>query len=160
MAKKKSNAAPAPQQQQQQSTAKCTGNVSQLPRLLAKNDLSVTELEPNQIYLIHNFFTSKECQSLIRHFNACLPPQPVPAIPKPGEAFRSNDRESVQDPEIAQKIWDLGIKKACLETPGIYEASLPRKPVGLNSNIRIYRYREGQVSYIYVRLGIIQHPKF
>lgn len=146
MAKKKSNAAAAavPQRQQQQQD---TGKVGQLPKLVVKQDLSVTELEPNQIYLIHNFFTSKECESLIHHFNACLSLRPVPAIPKPGEAFRSNDRESVQDTAIAQRIWDLGIKKACLETPGISEASLPRKPVGLNSNIRIYRYREGQVRY-------------
>lgn len=146
MAKKKSNAAAAAVSQRQQQQQD-TGKVGQLPKLVVKRDLSVTELEPNQIYLIHNFFTSKECESLIHHFNACLSLRPVPAIPKPGEAFRSNDRESVQDTAIAQRIWDLGIKKACLETPGISEASLPRKPVGLNSNIRIYRYREGQVRY-------------
>ncbi|KAF7725134.1 hypothetical protein EC973_000386 [Apophysomyces ossiformis] len=116
----------------------------QLPSLTRKTSLRVTELEPNQIYLIHNLFTPNECDALIRHFETHLPPQPVPAIPKRGEAFRSNDRQSMEDEAFAQRLWEVGLDKICQEQQGISEVSLPRRPVGLNSNIRVYRYRVGQ----------------
>lgn len=115
------------------------------PKLAPKPSLQVTELEPNQIYLIHNYFTAKECGALIRHFESSLRLRTVPAIPKPGEAFRSNDRDSFNDAALAEKLWRLGLDKACQTTPGIAQVSLPRQPVGLNSNLRVYRYRVGQV---------------
>ncbi|ORZ00265.1 hypothetical protein BCR43DRAFT_484919 [Syncephalastrum racemosum] len=145
MAKKKAQAQQKTQPKAQSKTQSSPKDISlRLPKLIKKSGLDVTELERNQIYLIHNFFTPKECEALIQHFDACLTPQPVPAIPKPGEAFRSNDRQSIQDSAFADLLWQLGMSEVCQQTPGIADVSLPRKPVGLNSNIRVYRYRTGQ----------------
>ncbi|KAI8366063.1 uncharacterized protein BYT42DRAFT_588773 [Radiomyces spectabilis] len=113
------------------------------PKLMPKSSLQVTELEPHQIYLIHDFFTGKECEQLISYFDIHLPLQQVPTIPKPGEAFRSNDRQSFVNEELAQQLWKAGLQQAC-EHPGITTVSLPRRPAGLNSNLRIYRYRPQQ----------------
>ncbi|KAI9007942.1 hypothetical protein CLU79DRAFT_723384 [Phycomyces nitens] len=115
------------------------------PALIPKKDLRVTEVEPRQIYLIHDFFTAKECNSLIQHFETHLPLQQVSTTPRPGEAFRSNDRQSFQDATLAQKIWQMGLDKVCQMTAGIKDLALPREPLGLNSNLRIYRYRPGQM---------------
>ncbi|KAI9313986.1 hypothetical protein BX666DRAFT_1863431 [Dichotomocladium elegans] len=114
------------------------------PKLVRKSDLSVTELAQNQIYLIHNFFTPQECTALISYFDSTLPLKTVPVIPKKGEAFRSNDRESFEDPALADDLWHLGLQNVCEKIAGISQASLPRRPVGLNANLRVYRYREGQ----------------
>lgn len=150
MAKKKAQAQQKAQPKAQSKSQSSPKDVSsRLPKLIKKSGLEVTELERNQIYLIHNFFTPKECEALIQHFDACLTPQPVPAIPKPGEAFRSNDRQSVQDSAFADLLWQVGMSEVCQQTSGVADVSLPRKPVGLNSNIRIYRYRTGQV-WIYL----------
>ncbi|KAL0096854.1 hypothetical protein J3Q64DRAFT_1709801 [Phycomyces blakesleeanus] len=119
--------------------------VPKLPTLSPKKDLVVTEVEPRQIYLIHDFFTAKECNSLIQHFETHLPLQQVSTTPRPGEAFRSNDRQSFEDPIFAQRLWQLGLDKVCRLTEGIQGLALPRQPVGLNSNLRIYRYRPGQM---------------
>ncbi|KAG0170248.1 hypothetical protein DFQ28_002201 [Apophysomyces sp. BC1034] len=121
-----------------------SNDIRHFPSLSCKSSLRVTEVEPNQIYLIHDLFTSKECDALIKHFETHLPPQPVPTIPKRGEAFRSNDRQSLEDAAFAQQLWEIGLDKICGEQEGIGNVSLPRKPVGLNSNIRVYRYRVGQ----------------
>ncbi|ORX52279.1 hypothetical protein DM01DRAFT_350494 [Hesseltinella vesiculosa] len=113
-----------------------------LPKLIAKSALSVTELEPQQIYLIHDFFTPKECQQLIAYFDKHLTPQAAASlVPKPGEAFRSNDRQSLQSSALANQLWQLGLARVCTSQQGIAGS---RQPCGLNSNIRIYRYRPGQ----------------
>jgi hypothetical protein len=57
-----------------------------------------------------------------------------------GEAFRDNDRISVEDPALAHHLW---------ESTGLQEAMQGMKidfesPCGLNKNIRIYRYVKGQ----------------
>ncbi|KAI8099575.1 uncharacterized protein BX664DRAFT_321636 [Halteromyces radiatus] len=118
--------------------------LAKFPQLIAKHGLKVEQVEPNQIYLIPHFFNAKECESLIQYFDTHLTPQTVSLYPKPGEAFRSNDRQSMQDPILANKIWELGLDKLCAQEEGINQVSLPRQPCGLNSNLRIYRYRPGQ----------------
>ncbi|KAI8059512.1 hypothetical protein BC940DRAFT_313604 [Gongronella butleri] len=122
-----------------------TSPLPPIPKLMPKTDgLAVTELEPQQIYLVHDLFTPNECQKLIDYFEQHLKPQAVASlVPKPGEAFRSNDRQSMQSPVLAKLLWQLGVARAC-EHEGIVAASGPRTPCGLNSNIRIYRYRPGQ----------------
>lgn len=114
------------------------------PRLSAKPHLSVTELEPHQIYVIPQFFTAQECDSLITYFDTHLSPQTVPTTIRRGEAYRNNDRQSQHNPELAEMIWRLGLDQVCASHDGIHSVSSPRRPCGLNSNLRIYRYKPGQ----------------
>ncbi|KAM3589182.1 hypothetical protein VKS41_000059 [Umbelopsis sp. WA50703] len=117
---------------------------SKWPKLFPKADLQVNELLQGQIYTIPDFFTVKECDNLIAHIESNIPLQKTSGIPKRGEALRSNDRISVSDPDFADMLWSLGINTVSTSTQAIYKAALPNIPVGLNSNIRIYRYTPGQ----------------
>jgi predicted 2-oxoglutarate/Fe(II)-dependent dioxygenase YbiX len=117
---------------------------SKWPKLFPKSDLQVHELLPGQIYTIPDFFSVKECDSLISYIEANIHLQTTPAIPKRGEALRSNDRISLSDANFANTLWTIGIDKVVQSTSTIYKAALPHKPAGLNSNIRIYRYTPGQ----------------
>ncbi|KAI8342706.1 hypothetical protein BC941DRAFT_413637 [Chlamydoabsidia padenii] len=131
-------------QQQQQQQSNDTTVIPAFPRLTPKSHLTVTELERHQIYLIPQFFTLKECQSLITYFDTHLRPQTVPSTIKKGEAYRNNDRQSLYDPTLADMIWTHMLSTVCGTEQGIHSVSLPRRPCGLNSNLRIYRYRPGQ----------------
>lgn len=112
-------------------------NKHKFPRLSNKNYLEIQELEPDQIYVIPNFLNAKECQAVITYFATHLPPKVNTATrPKRGEAFRNNDRQSMEDAEVASALW-----KGLEDLTGPLKVT--RRPVGLNSNIRIYRYRKG-----------------
>jgi hypothetical protein len=110
------------------------------PNLAQKEYLEITELEPEQIYVIPDFLHGKECESLIRYFELNLPPLPTPnAKPKKGYAFRNNDRQSIEDVQLAQELWK-GMEQV------VQESAIPKinkTPKGLNPNIRVYRYRKG-----------------
>ena len=57
-----------------------------------------------------------------------------------GEAYRDNERIGVNDASLAQQLWSAtGLREvmADIKVDGA-------KPVGLNSNIRVYRYGIGQ----------------
>lgn len=117
------------------SEVKATG----FPQLEQKQYLEITELEAQQIYIIPNFLHGKECDALIKYFETNLPPKAsAGGKPKRGEAFRNNDRQALQDAGLAQEIWN-GMQKVVQES----SISTTRVPRGLNSNIRVYRYRQG-----------------
>ncbi|KAH9647334.1 Fe2OG dioxygenase domain-containing protein [Citrus sinensis] len=59
--------------------------------------------------------------------------------PLKGEAYRDNDRISVNDPVLAETVWESGLSK--LFTDIKIRGKLA---VGLNPNIRFYRYKVGQ----------------
>lgn len=67
----------------------------------------------------------------------------VPSPPaKRGEAKRTNDRFQIDDPRFAALLWSqTALGQLASELP----SSKPgvKKAVGLNSNIRVYRYRQG-----------------
>lgn len=110
-----------------------------LPKLEQKQYLEMTELEAQQIYVIPNFLHGKECDALIHYFETNLPPKSSPGgKPKRGEAFRNNDRQAIQDAELAQEIWK-GMQQVVQES----SMGATKVPKGLNSNIRVYRYRKG-----------------
>ncbi|GAB5591722.1 hypothetical protein Unana1_06622 [Umbelopsis nana] len=117
---------------------------SKWPKLFPKADLQVEELLAGQIYTIPDFFTVKECDSLVAYIENNIQLQTTPAIPKRGEALRSNDRVSLTDATFASLLWSMGIEGVTQSTASIYKAAMPKVPAGLNSNIRIYRYTPGQ----------------
>ncbi|KAJ5792930.1 Prolyl 4-hydroxylase alpha subunit [Penicillium pulvis] len=133
--------------------------------LLPAADLSLVPLVPDQIYLIQNFLSSSLCKTYAS-FLASLPLTTTPGKPKKDEAVRVNDRFQVQDARFAEMLWSGTALKELVTTrfadeetyneDGEYEPlsaeELAKKakevwggePLGLNSNIRIYRYSTGQ----------------
>lgn len=120
--------------------------------LVPASDLSFDTLLPDQILTIPNFWTSSLCKSYTS-FLATLPLITTPGQPKRGEATRVNDRYSVDDARFAENLWSGTALKNLITQPVISGETLDEKAkqalwggevVGLNSNIRIYRYTKGQ----------------
>ena len=113
-----------------------------LAHLIPPDDLTLTTLVPNQILLIPNFFTTALCKTYTT-FLSNLPLTTTPGKPKRGEAVRVNDRFQVHDPTFAHSLWSqTSLKELVMkcEAPGIWGGEV----IGLNPNIRVYRYRPGQ----------------
>ncbi|KAL9049626.1 MAG: hypothetical protein Q9162_007117 [Coniocarpon cinnabarinum] len=124
---------------------------------ISPEDLFLHELYSAQIVTISNFWTSSLCKKYIK-FLRNLPLVTTPGKPRRGEAVRVNDRFQIEDAQFAERLWsETGLKDLiCAEEEkdvgdGV-AASPPRSvqdrwggtPVGLNPNIRIYRYSKGQ----------------
>ncbi|KZF19598.1 hypothetical protein L228DRAFT_285546 [Xylona heveae TC161] len=128
-----------------------------LEPLVPNCDLSLSTLVENQIITIPNFFTASLCKTYVS-FLSSLPFLTTPAKPKKGDAVRVNDRFQIEDPAFAEQLWnstalkDLVCGSAISEydyaEEGMSEAARRQlwggEVVGLNPNIRIYRYRKGQ----------------
>ncbi|KAJ5729912.1 uncharacterized protein N7483_004420 [Penicillium malachiteum] len=134
--------------------------------LLPATDLTLEPLVPDQIYLIRNFLTSNLCKTYAS-FLVSLPLTTTPGKPKKDEAVRVNDRFQVQDARFAETLWSGTALKELVTTrfldedaeyneEGEYEPLSKEQlaqsakelwggePLGLNPNIRIYRYSAGQ----------------
>ena len=104
--------------------------------------LYIEEPLKNQILVIPHLFTKTLCQNYIP-FLATLPFVTTPGRPKRGEATRVNDRFQIDDPAFADRLWNDTALKDLINTH-------PDKDLwgglvlGLNPNIRVYRYRPGQ----------------
>ena len=127
-------------------------NWPRLTPLLSPTDLEVETLIPDQILLIRNLFTPTLCKSLVS-FLSSLPLTTTPGKPKRGEAVRVNDRFQVEDTAFAKRLWEetaLGELVEGYDENGGREESVRRQGLwggellGLNPNIRIYRYGKGQ----------------
>lgn len=83
--------------------------------------------------------------ALLTSFAAFLPSLPMaPSQIKRqrGEASRTNDRFQVDDLDFAKRLWErTGLREVCAGLQSKRKGGA--SAVGLNSNIRIYRYREG-----------------
>jgi len=114
-----------------------------LTPLLPSTDLSVTTVVPNQILTISSLWPSKLCTTYTS-FLSSLPLTTTPAGPKRGLALRVNDRFQISDPAFAERLWSgtalrelvLGYEKS----QNVWGGEM----LGLNPNIRVYRYRPGQ----------------
>jgi hypothetical protein len=109
--------------------------------LIPEADLALEDVMPGQIVTIPNFWTSTLCKSYVS-FLSSLPLTTTPGRPKKGDAVRVNDRYQIDDPAFAERLWSETALK------GIVEAQ-PKEiwggdVIGLNPNIRIYRYSKGQ----------------
>ncbi|KAL7918865.1 hypothetical protein ACQKWADRAFT_303041 [Trichoderma austrokoningii] len=114
-----------------------------------KPPLPVVQLCPephpatSNIVLISSFFPRSLCRDYVAYLKT-LPLQTTPARPKKGEAVRVNDRFQINDSGFARRLWDAtGLKELILEHESINNL-WGGEPVGLNPNIRIYRYSKGQ----------------
>ena len=94
-------------------------------------------------------------------FLSGLPLVTTPGKPKKGEAVRVNDRFQVEDPGFARLLWErTGLKDLMMNGAAVDDSSeTVEQPaeldqqvrqlwggdvLGMNPNIRIYRYRPGQ----------------
>ncbi|KAF2006045.1 hypothetical protein P154DRAFT_291922 [Amniculicola lignicola CBS 123094] len=121
--------------------------------LVPEEDLSLHQLLPNQIVTVPNFWPASLCKTYIS-FLSSLPLTTTPGKPKKGDAVRVNDRFQIDDPDFAHRLWnDTPLKSLVLGTAdgGRVELSDVERTqlwggevVGLNPNIRIYRYSKGQ----------------
>ncbi|CEJ90609.1 Putative Prolyl 4-hydroxylase, alpha subunit [[Torrubiella] hemipterigena] len=113
-----------------------------------KPPLPVVDLElvPNpstsKIITISSFFPRSLCRDYVS-FLSSLPLVTTPGKPKRGEAVRVNDRFQVDDAVFAKILWEkTGLKEVL--TSEEYTETWGGVPIGLNPNIRIYRYSKGQ----------------
>ncbi|UZJ57394.1 hypothetical protein CBS101457_006714 [Exobasidium rhododendri] len=105
------------------------------------------ELVADQIYLYPNALTAQECQDVIHLFDSGDPDNKMEPSPpaKKGEAQRTNHRFSTISPEFAKQLYEMtGIRKECRNWPSMFSGK-DLVPVGLSSNIRVYRYEPGAI---------------
>ncbi|KAI9861586.1 MAG: hypothetical protein M1813_005196 [Trichoglossum hirsutum] len=124
-----------------------------LQPLVPPTDLSLQVLLSNQIILIPNLFTPTLCKTYVSFLSA-LPLSTTPGKPKKGEAVRVNDRFQVDDPAFAKRLWeetamkDLVLGSGGSEDGGMTDGERRQlwggEVIGLNPNIRIYRYQKSQ----------------
>jgi hypothetical protein len=137
MAPKKKSARPSVPPQ----AAKSTPNWPPFSPLIPDADLAMEEVMPGQIVTIPNFWTSTLCKSYVS-FLSSLPLTTTPGKPKKGDAVRVNDRYQIDDPAFAVRLWSETALKAIVEAQP--KETWGGDVIGLNPNIRIYRYSKGQ----------------
>lgn len=109
------------------------------PSIKPKSNLQITRLKDNDLFTIQNFFTPVESKAVIKVAEAIGFLHQGSLGPTKGEAYRDNDRIAVQDPVLADAIWNSGLKNLFSDIK--FRGKLA---VGLNPNIRCYRYTAGQ----------------
>lgn len=114
-----------------------------LSPILPADSLTVETLLSNQILTISSLWTSTLCAKYVA-FLKSLPLATTPGVPKKGDAVRVNDRFQIEDASFAERLWsETGLKEV---VEGVEDAKKlwGGEVLGLNSNIRIYRYSKGQ----------------
>jgi hypothetical protein len=121
--------------------------------LIPEADLALNEVLPKHIFTIPNFWTATLCKTYVS-FLSSLPLTTTPGKPKKGDAVRVNDRFQIDDAAFAERLWnETALKSLVTGTAeegalGLTEAQRKElwggEVVGLNPNIRIYRYSKGQ----------------
>lgn len=91
-----------------------------------------------------NFFTSAESKAFIKASESMGFAHQGSLGPLKGEAYRDNDRISVNDPVLADTIWESGISKLFTDIK-----IRGKIAVGLNPNIRFYRFIEYSAVNLY-----------
>ncbi|RWR89329.1 putative 2-oxoglutarate 2OG and FeII-dependent oxygenase superfamily protein [Cinnamomum micranthum f. kanehirae] len=109
------------------------------PAIKPKTDLKITPLKDTHLFTVQNFFTAAESKAFIETTESIGFVHQGSLGPTKGEAFRDNDRISLDDPVLAETIWESGLKRlfADIKIRG-------KVAVGLNPNIRFYGYKVGQ----------------
>ncbi|KAK8944233.1 hypothetical protein KSP39_PZI008480 [Platanthera zijinensis] len=120
---------------------KRTGNeiARNWPTVKPKKDLKINRLKDTHLFTIPNFLTAYEANAFIEVAESIGFTHQGSLGPTHGEAYRDNDRISVSSPPLTEGLWDSGLKKVFDDIK-----ILGKTAVGLNPNIRFYRYKVGQ----------------
>ncbi|KAK5114608.1 hypothetical protein LTR85_010185 [Meristemomyces frigidus] len=120
--------------------------------LIPTSDLQLVPLLQDHILTIPRFWTASLCKTYVTFLSA-LPLVTTPGKPKKGDAVRVNDRYQIDDPAFAERLWSGTALKQLVEgavvgaeamTEDAKRALWGGEVLGLNRNIRIYRYSKGQ----------------
>lgn len=123
-------------------TTPASPNWPSLKSGIPPDSIYIETLLEDQILIIRNLFSSKLCKSYVS-FLSSLPLITTPGTPKGGEAVRVNDRFQINDPKFAQQLWEQTPLKHLVQ--GYEQQSVwCGEVLGLNPNIRVYRYKPGQ----------------
>ncbi|KAK9914166.1 hypothetical protein M0R45_037958 [Rubus argutus] len=109
------------------------------PTIKPKQNVQITRLKDNDLFTVQNFFTSAESKAFTKVAESIGFAHQGSLGPTKGEAYRDNDRISVNDPVLADTIWNSGLNKLFSDIKIQGQVA-----VGLNPNIRFYRYKAGQ----------------
>ncbi|GER27050.1 oxidoreductase [Striga asiatica] len=112
---------------------------SDWPSIKPKSNLQINRLKDDDLITIPNYLTSAESKAFINAAELIGFVHQGSLGPTMGEAFRDNDRISVNDPILAEAIWEAGLNKLFSDFK-----IRGKVAVGLNPNIRFYRYSAGQ----------------
>ncbi|KAK6250518.1 hypothetical protein SCA6_004523 [Theobroma cacao] len=109
------------------------------PVVKPKLNLQIRRLKDTDLFTVQNFFSSVESRAFIKAAESIGFEHQGSLGPTRGEAYRDNDRISVNDPALVDAIWQSGLSKlfSDIKIRG-------KVAVGLNPNIRFYRYKVGQ----------------
>ncbi|KAJ6676186.1 2-OXOGLUTARATE (2OG) AND FE(II)-DEPENDENT OXYGENASE SUPERFAMILY PROTEIN [Salix viminalis] len=109
------------------------------PLIKPKKNLRITPLKDTDLFTVQDFFSSAESKAFVKVAESIGFAHQGSLGPAHGEAYRDNDRISVNDPVLANAIWESGLNKlfSDIKIRG-------KVAVGLNPNIRFYRYKVGQ----------------
>ncbi|CAI0404092.1 unnamed protein product [Linum tenue] len=112
---------------------------SNWPAIKSKKNLQITRLKDSDLFTVPEFLSATESKAFIRAAESIGFVHQGSLGPTMGEAYRDNDRISVNDPVLASTLWDSGLSKlfSDIKIRG-------KVAVGLNPNIRFYRYKVGQ----------------
>ena len=133
--------------------------------LVPTADLSLVPLLADHILTIPRFWTAALCKNYVS-FLQTLPLVTTPGKPKRGDAVRVNDRYQIDDTGFAERLWSGTALKSLVEEAVIDGEGLSKdekaalwggEVLGLNSNIRIYRYSKGQYFDQHCKLAIPLH---
>ncbi|PSS32410.1 Prolyl 4-hydroxylase [Actinidia chinensis var. chinensis] len=118
-----------------------TGKKTRLewPAIKPKSNLNMTRLKDTDLFTVQNFFTSVESKAFVKAAELIGFVHQGSLGPIKGQAYRDNDRISVNDPVLASTIWESGLDKLFSDFK-----IRGKVAVGLNANIRFYRYKVGQ----------------
>ncbi|KAK4436336.1 hypothetical protein Salat_0797300 [Sesamum alatum] len=109
------------------------------PTIEPKSNLRINRLKEDDLITIPNYFTSAESKAFVNVAESIGFVHQGSLGPAYGEAYRDNDRISVDSPVLAEAIWEAGLNKffSDIKIRG-------KVAVGLNPNLRFYRYTAGQ----------------
>ncbi|XP_010444043.1 PREDICTED: uncharacterized protein LOC104726794 [Camelina sativa] len=109
------------------------------PKIKLKPNLNVSYLKNHDLFTVENCLTSDESKGFIKIAESLGFTHQGSRGPAYGEAYRDNHRISVNDPVLADTLWQSGLSDL------FTDIKIRRKvAVGLNPNIRFYRYSAGQ----------------
>ncbi|CAL1405074.1 unnamed protein product [Linum trigynum] len=109
------------------------------PAVKHKKNLLINRLKDSDLFTVPEFLSAAESNAFIRVAESIGFVHQGSLGPTKGEAYRDNDRISVNDPVLASTLWDSGLSKLFSDIKIRGELA-----VGLNPNIRFYRYKAGQ----------------
>ena len=124
-----------------------TGNSQQQqqwPRISKKHGLKAQRLVGEHVFVVPGVMTTAEAQRWVDAAEAAGFEHQGSRGAAYGEAFRDNHRLSFSDAALAQHLWEAGGLKPLFEGISVAGAGAEERAVGLNANIRLYRYASAQ----------------